>query len=50
MIRPSSLVLSSGMGADGSFTARVFPIPHFIFKGGLVDPRLRPSNEHRPSN
>jgi hypothetical protein len=22
-------------------TARVFPIPHFIFKGGLVDPRLR---------
>jgi hypothetical protein len=27
-------------------TARVFPIPHFRFKGGLVDPRLRASNEH----
>jgi hypothetical protein len=27
-------------------TALVFPIPHFIFKGGLVDPRLRASNEH----
>ena len=27
-------------------TARVFPIPPFIFKGGLVDPRLRASNEH----
>ena len=27
-------------------TARVFPIPHFIFKGSLVDPRLRASNEH----
>ena len=27
-------------------TARVFPIPHFIFKSGLVDSRLRASNEH----
>ena len=27
-------------------TVRVFPIPHFIFKGSLVDPRLRASNEH----
>jgi len=27
-------------------TERVFPIPHFIFKGGLVDPRMRASNEH----
>jgi hypothetical protein len=23
-----------------------FPIPHFVFKGSLVDPRLRASNEH----
>jgi len=27
-------------------TARVFLISHFIFKGGLVDPRVRASNEH----
>jgi hypothetical protein len=27
-------------------TARVFPIPYFIFKGSLVDSRLRASNEH----
>ena len=27
-------------------TAHVFPIPHFNFKGGLVDPRMRASNEH----
>ena len=27
-------------------TARSFPIPYFTFKGGLVDPRLRASNEH----
>ena len=28
-------------------TARVFPIPYFYtFKGSLVDPRLRASNEH----
>jgi hypothetical protein len=27
-------------------TARVFPIPNFIFKGSLVDPRMRASNEH----
>ena len=27
-------------------SARVFPLPHFIFKGPLVDPRLRASNEH----
>ena len=31
--------------ARRSSTARVFPIPHFIFKGSLVDPRLRASNE-----
>jgi hypothetical protein len=24
----------------------VLPIPYFLFKGGLVDPRLRASNEH----
>jgi len=29
-------------------TARVIPIPFFISKGGLVDPRLRASNEHIP--
>jgi hypothetical protein len=29
-------------------TARVFPIPRFLFKGSLVDPRLRASNEHIP--
>jgi hypothetical protein len=28
------------------FTVRVFPIPNFIFKGSLVDPLLRASNEH----
>ena len=28
-------------------TARVFPITHFIFKGSLVDPRVRALNEHR---
>jgi hypothetical protein len=27
-------------------TERVFPIPYFIFKGSLVDSRLRASNEH----
>ena len=27
-------------------TARVIPILYSIFKGGLVDPRLRASNEH----
>ena len=26
--------------------ARIFPIPYFTFKGSLVDPRLRASNEH----
>jgi hypothetical protein len=30
---------------DESPTARVFPIPHFIFKGSLVDPRMRASND-----
>ena len=30
---------------EGHFTARVFPIPHFVFKGSLVDPRLRASND-----
>ena len=33
-------------GLDWSPTARVIPILYFIFKGGLVDPRLRASNEH----
>jgi hypothetical protein len=28
------------------FTARIFPFPHLIFRGSLVDPRLRASNEH----
>jgi hypothetical protein len=27
-------------------TARVLSIPHYMFKGGLVDPRVRASNEH----
>ena len=31
-------------------TARVFSIPYFVFKGSLVDSRLRASNEiHAPS-
>ena len=30
------------------FNARVLSIPHYIFKGSLVDPRLRASNEHIP--
>ena len=34
------------MGADRSSTAFGLSIPYFIFKGGLVDPRLRASNEH----
>jgi hypothetical protein len=34
------------MGAGRSSTARDRSIPYFIFKGGLVDPRLRASNEH----
>ena len=29
-------------------TARVFPIPRFFFKGSLVDPGVRASNEHIP--
>jgi len=29
-------------------TARVFQILRFIFKGSLVDPRLRALNEHIP--
>ena len=33
-------------GSDESPTARVVPIPDFISKGSLVDPRLRASNEH----
>ena len=33
-------------GLDWSSTARGLSIPYFIFKGGLVDPRLRASNEH----
>jgi hypothetical protein len=43
---PSLLVISQGWGLIGSSTARNFPIPHFVFKGSLVDPRLRASNEH----
>ena len=33
-------------GAGMIPTSRVFPIPHFIFKGSLVDLRLRASNKH----
>ena len=33
-------------GLNRASTARVFLIPHFVFKGGLVDPRMRASNEH----
>jgi hypothetical protein len=29
-------------------TARIFPIHRFFFKGSLVDPRVRASNEHIP--
>ncbi len=29
-------------------TARVFPIPRFLLKGSLVDPRMRASYEHIP--
>ncbi len=35
-------------GPDEFLTARVFPIPRFLFKGSLVDPRMRPLNEHIP--
>ncbi|MEO5631258.1 MAG: hypothetical protein ABIQ24_05225, partial [Nitrospiraceae bacterium] len=35
-------------GLDESPTAHVLPIPYFIFKGSLVDPRVRASNEHIP--
>jgi hypothetical protein len=30
----------------GKSQLRVLSIPYFIFKGSLVDPRLRASNEH----
>ena len=33
-------------GLDEFPTAHVIPIPYFIFKGSLVDPRVRASNEH----
>ena len=26
-------------------TARILPIPYFLFKGSLVDPQVRASNE-----
>ena len=42
---PSSLIISSGMGTDGSFPACVFSIPYFIFKGSLVDPLMRALSE-----
>ncbi len=31
--------------AEAPFTARVFPIPYFAFKGNLVDSQLRASND-----
>jgi hypothetical protein len=43
--RPQRAVTLKGWGGMIP-TARVFPIPHFNFKGGLVDPRMRASNEH----
>ena len=48
MIFPSLLLHVVQDGPDGSPTARVFPILRFVFKGSLVDPRLRASNEHIP--
>ena len=42
----NSLYFSLGEWPRLPFTARVIPIPHFTFKGSLVDPRLRASNEH----
>jgi hypothetical protein len=37
-----------GWGLIDSSTAHVISIPHFTFKGSLVHPRLRASNEHIP--
>jgi hypothetical protein len=34
------------MATDQSSPARVTPILYFIFKGRMVDPRMRASNEH----
>ena len=42
----NSLYFSLGEWPRLPFTARVIPIPPFTFKGSLVDPRLRASNEH----
>ena len=47
-IFPSSRLYVVQDGPDGFPTARVFPILRFYFKGSLVDPRLRASNEHIP--
>jgi len=41
----SELSLYKGVGGMIP-TARIFPIFHFIFRGSLVDPQLRASNEH----
>ena len=38
-----TLRLDSGQAE--SLTARVLPVPYFIFKGSLIAPRLRASNE-----
>ena len=45
----SSLCLSVGERPRLPFTACVLSIPHYIFKGSLVNPRLRASNEHIPT-
>src|SRR5580765_2188592 len=42
----NSLYLPLGEWPRLPSTARTFPIPRFIFRGSLVDPRLRASNEH----
>jgi hypothetical protein len=50
MIRPSLLAFPKRKWLTVSPIARVIPIPYFIFKGSLVDPRLRASNDiHAPS-
>ena len=41
MLPLSLLIISLGMGVDWTSTARDVSIPPFVFKGSLVDPRLR---------
>ena len=47
-ILPSSLAISRGWGLIDLPLRALSQSAHLTFKGGLVDPRLRASNEHIP--